>query len=247
MPIEQGKDRDDVATVFTVDNGATPFMVKCARGVAHVHISKQAHDEAYFDDLEDVDRRDESHYSHLMDLAYETAFVGLDPKERVAASRAAGKKTVLHGLVARFRARALKSCWWCGGNSMLLRLKTAGPSKVLQYAFIGECIFKFTTDEEITDYVSTMGNSAVPYPYAVSASKTYLMLDRVVLRNADVDAAMSAGKKKKKKKYRDAYDVYYHTAMSGAEINVGPALSAAMKSYALKNRMRSVVVLRPRV
>lgn len=54
---------------------------------------------------------------------------------------------------------------------------------VFSYVFIGWEIFAFKTPDEITRYVSLMGNSAVPYPYAVGARNTYLFLERTYLTN----------------------------------------------------------------
>jgi hypothetical protein len=49
--------------------------------------------------------------------------------------------------------------------------------------YIGGCIYTFKTQEEIESYVSEMGNNAVPYPYATSKTKTYLMLECVEINN----------------------------------------------------------------
>ncbi len=47
------------------------------------------------------------------------------------------------------------------GNSMLLHLEG------LQYAFIGDLVFSFTAKSTITKFVSLVGNSDVPYPWAM--------------------------------------------------------------------------------
>ena len=47
------------------------------------------------------------------------------------------------------------------GNSMLLHLEG------LQYAFIGDMVFSFTAKSTITKFVSLVGNSDVPYPWAM--------------------------------------------------------------------------------
>ena len=46
------------------------------------------------------------------------------------------------------------------------------------YVFIGDCIYRFSTSEPIEAFFSPLGNSDVPYPVAVSATRTYYMLDR---------------------------------------------------------------------
>lgn len=57
------------------------------------------------------------------------------------------------------------------GNSILLK---TGPSN--KYVYIGDGIREFTTKDEIVKYYSPVGNSDVPYPYAVGVSNTYFML-----------------------------------------------------------------------
>ena len=60
------------------------------------------------------------------------------------------------------------------GNTVLLHL---GGSR---YMYIGETIYEFNTGgDRILDYYSPIGNSDVPYPFAVGEHKTYLMLERV--------------------------------------------------------------------
>jgi len=49
------------------------------------------------------------------------------------------------------------------------------------YMYIGSMIYTFTTAYQITNYYSTMGNSNVPYPVAVSKDHVFFMLDLVYL------------------------------------------------------------------
>ncbi len=56
------------------------------------------------------------------------------------------------------------------GNSILLYL---GNSK---YVFIGSSIFSFKTNKEIVKFVSPVGNSDVPYPYAIDNEDNYYFL-----------------------------------------------------------------------
>jgi len=57
------------------------------------------------------------------------------------------------------------------GNSLLLKVGT-------KYVFIGHEIFEFKTlpGDTIVDFVSNIGNSDVPYPYAVGDQYVYFML-----------------------------------------------------------------------
>lgn len=66
------------------------------------------------------------------------------------------------------------------GNSILLQV---GDGK---YIYIGSEIYSFETlgKEPIKAYFSAVGNSAVPYPYAVGETNTYFMLDKEAVPNA---------------------------------------------------------------
>lgn len=66
------------------------------------------------------------------------------------------------------------------GNSILLNI---GNNTCV---FIGHEIYQFETDKEIISYHSPIGNSDVPYPYAIDVDGNYyLMLDSVVISNSD--------------------------------------------------------------
>jgi hypothetical protein len=67
------------------------------------------------------------------------------------------------------------------GNSLLLQ---TGNNK---YAYIGSQIYSFETKEEIKKYYSPVGNSDVPYPYAVGDTMSYFMLDKKTLPNELLD------------------------------------------------------------
>lgn len=57
------------------------------------------------------------------------------------------------------------------GNSVLIQeTKT-------QYIYIGSEIYRFETSEEISDFISPIGNSDVPYPVAYSENYVYFMLE----------------------------------------------------------------------
>ena len=65
------------------------------------------------------------------------------------------------------------------GNSLLIQ---TGKGK---YIYSGHEIYSFETrdDEEIKEYYSPVGNSHVPYPYAVGENFTYFMLDKETIPN----------------------------------------------------------------
>ncbi len=55
------------------------------------------------------------------------------------------------------------------GNSILVKLDDD------KYIYIGESIFKFKAKDRIINYLSPVGNSGVPYPYAVGEKYLYPM------------------------------------------------------------------------
>jgi hypothetical protein len=67
------------------------------------------------------------------------------------------------------------------GSSILIHVKNN------EYIFIGKDIYKFTSTNPISKYYSIMGNSDVPYPFAISKDKIYLMLENVYINFDDWD------------------------------------------------------------
>lgn len=62
------------------------------------------------------------------------------------------------------------------GNSILLQLSDK------KYVYIGEKIKTFTTVNKIVEYSSEIGNSSVPYPYAVDVrGRHYLIIEDVIV------------------------------------------------------------------
>lgn len=66
------------------------------------------------------------------------------------------------------------------GNTILLQLDKH------HYMIIVDKLHKFTTKDEIVEYVSPVGNSDVPYMYAIGDKYTYLWLEKVYALNEDV-------------------------------------------------------------
>ncbi len=81
------------------------------------------------------------------------------------------------------------------GNSLLLK-------KGGKYIFIGHEIFEFSPvkGDVIESYYSDIGNSDVPYPYAVGKTHMYIMLDKVAVE-LDFFSAM-----------KNIYDQYYRAS-----------------------------------
>ena len=64
------------------------------------------------------------------------------------------------------------------GNTILLNIKDN------KYVYIGPSIFSFQSESEIIKYVSPVGNSGVPYPYALDKNNNnYLMIEDVMVKN----------------------------------------------------------------
>jgi hypothetical protein len=80
------------------------------------------------------------------------------------------------------------------GNSMLFLLTNG------KYLYVGHEVYEFSTwEDEIVSYHSPIGNSDVPYPYAIGKRRAYLMLDKVMAENTALVGA----------KERDPYAAYY--------------------------------------
>jgi hypothetical protein len=69
------------------------------------------------------------------------------------------------------------------GNSLLAKINNT------KYIFIGHEVKEFTTeeDDEIEKFVSPVGNSDVPYPYAIGKENTYFILENKVIPNSVLD------------------------------------------------------------
>jgi hypothetical protein len=78
------------------------------------------------------------------------------------------------------------------GNSILIETSPR------EYIFVGKDVYKFTTTTPINKYYSIMGNSDVPYPFAISDDKIYLMIENETINYVDWD------------KKTDPYDIYYN-------------------------------------
>ena len=87
------------------------------------------------------------------------------------------------------------------GNSILVYIKDN------KYIYIGSEIFSFYSFAEIIDYKSPVGNSDVPYPYAIDKDNNYyLMIEDVVIN-------------KKNNEFEEPYDYYYNFDLLPKEIN----------------------------
>lgn len=90
------------------------------------------------------------------------------------------------------------------GNSILIKL-----SRHI-YIYVGNEIYKFRTKDEIVDYKSYVGNSDVPYPYAIGTEYTYLMIEDICIPNEVLDEYDANV---------DPYEIYYGT-LKNKKINL---------------------------
>lgn len=67
------------------------------------------------------------------------------------------------------------------GNSILVNTETN------KYTFIGDQIYSFRITDKIVSYHSNIGNSGVPYPYAVGTDYTYLTRGSVKILNKNLE------------------------------------------------------------
>jgi len=100
-----------------------------------------------------------------------------------------------------------KPCYECKGNSILIQV--AGEKS--KYIFIGDEVYEFDVFEsgKIVEFVSMMGYSQVPYPFAVCENgDCYLLTDYVKIKRCqEVNKLL--------KVYKGSYhDVYYENQKS---------------------------------
>jgi len=126
--------------------------------------------------LTNIDNGYEQAYVHILDFNASKIFIGKSPLNKMSGFSGG------HG--KRF-----------DGNSILLHMQEN------EYVFIGHEIYKFTAFSEIVKYVSPVGNSDVPYPYAIDVDNNYyLMIEDVVVTVPE--------------EYKhDPYDYYYEASL----------------------------------
>lgn len=84
------------------------------------------------------------------------------------------------------------------GNSILINVGE------YEYIHIGASIFSFKTDSKVVSYVSPVGNSGVPYPYAILENgDIYLMIENVILMSTETLVEFMSNS------LNDPYDYYY--------------------------------------
>lgn len=197
-----------------VDNGGSPFRVRLSS------VNRKGRADVYVVNMLD-EENDISEYIMWKSFHYHQAFIGFDPSELNPS----------HGWFGPTEH------WWHGGNSVLLQL--TGNT----YMFIGNEIYSFVSFDEITGYMSPMGNSAVPYPYAIGKTNTYLLVENTWIPNnllaaRDVSRAADA----------DPYDIYYNSdVQTGLPWTSVRAKNTKMKAWETAHRLKKRKVLHERI
>jgi hypothetical protein len=70
-----------------------------------------------------------------------------------------------------------------------------------KYTYVGSEMYEFTTNDVILKYYSDLGNSDVPYPYAIGEKYIYIMLDKVAVEKSLFDMKQDIYKQ-----YYEKYD-----------------------------------------
>lgn len=146
--------------IYIHDNGDRPFMV-CPKKESDEKYQISIYGQDY-KKLSDSDSNEEDSptYSKLAipPITAEKVFIGESPKNEMTEFSA--------GYGPKFE-----------GNSILLHISDN------EYIFIGQNIFSFTAYSKIIEYLSPVGNSDVPYPYAIDDQDNYyLMVEGIVLK-----------------------------------------------------------------
>ena len=162
-------------TYYTHDNGSRPFKVVIDNKKVYIYKYKK------YDEDSDTTLYSEKSIKYEKKNLFKckNIFIAKSPKN---------PRTIFSGgYGAKFT-----------GNSILLQITKN------KYVFIGHIIFSFTSKSKIKKFVSPVGNSDVPYPYAIDIDgRYYLMIENVII-----------DKIKNIKKYdSDPYDFYYENAI----------------------------------
>ena len=161
-------------TYYTHDNGGRPFKVVVDNKKIYVYKYKK-----YDEDTDTTLYSEKSiKYEKKNFFKCKNIFIGKSPKNKTTIFSA--------GYGSKFT-----------GNSILLQIAKN------KYVFIGHIIFSFTSKSEIKKFVSPVGNSDVPYPYAIDIDgRYYLMIENII-----IDKITNI------KKYgNDPYEYYYKNA-----------------------------------
>ena len=170
------------------DNGGRPFKVtiKDTRGDTKYAIGRR---KAIISVIQDYPGENGSDvYEPIMrrtlgplEFSFFQDFIGIDNYDKITGEKITGYKSTPSNKTK--------------GNSILFQVKS-DREKQYKYIYVGSEIYSFYTKEKIEKYYSPIGNNDVPYPYAISKSNVYLMVEKKVLNR---DAIQT----------KDPYEHYY--------------------------------------
>jgi hypothetical protein len=110
------------------------------------------------------------------------------------------------------------------GNSILCEISK------LEYVYLGDIIMSFTSISPIVKYISPIGNSDVPYPFAIDSNKNYyLMIENVIIKSNNNNKYVFD-------KSDEPYSVYYKI-MNISE----PVLNISKDQFELKAELKSEI------
>lgn len=166
------------------DNGGCPFMVTFNNNTV---IVKQLDG---YNELDSEESYRDSTWSQILEFTdYKKIFVGKDIRpDGVWTLVYNPEEHTIHG------EKVSDVYTPCHGNSILVDTSNN------KYTYIGSEIYEFETKDEIIDYFSPIGNSDVPYPFAVGTTYTYLMLEKKCILNSLINMTHDP--------YRDYYDLH---------------------------------------
>jgi hypothetical protein len=202
-------------TVRVVDNGGIPFRVHLSSAGRG---ASQGH--ATISALVPHSGSGPASYAEWGTVAYTRARIGLCPTERWSSG-----------------------AWWNNGNSVLLHTSDRADGPLV---YIGTSIKSFVPrpNDTIVAFVSPMGNSAVPYPYAIGRTHTYLMEEAVCIDNATLVRVMASAQRA-----LNPYEVLYGydlTCSRHDEVEHGEAprkFESARQRMRVKDRNRAALAI----
>jgi len=113
------------------------------------------------------------------------------------------------------------------GTTMLFRVGS-------KYVYVGSEMYEFSTDDVILKFYSDLGNSDVPYPYAVGEKYIYIMLDKVAVEKSLFDM--------KEDIYKQYYEKYYKKGkaitLKTKKVQMGKTIKTMKTGKTMKGQTR---------
>jgi hypothetical protein len=148
---------------FTHFNGGRPYLVYIYEANNKKKVSIYKFDDKKYEADNNSYGNKEKYVSFVKKYSPTAVMIGKSPKNKMT--------TFSAGFGPKF-----------DGNSILLYLGKTGNK--YKYVFIMDKVEEFTTDSEIIKFVSPVGNSDVPYPYAFDKNnKVYLLSQNIIITN----------------------------------------------------------------